>query len=293
MNVLTKLCLGAALTLTLAAPGIAQDQPAAEAAPEPAPALTPDTVVASVNGVDITVGNMALARAALDDQYQQFPPDVLFNGLREQLIQQVLLEQSLKDVPVQLHFLIENERRRMIASEAVGQIADGAATEAAVQEAYDRDYASAPPVKEYNASHILLETQEAAEAALARAKAGEDFGDLARELSTGPSGPAGGQLGWFTPEQLVKPFSDAVVAMTKGEIAGPVQTEFGWHVILLNDVRDKPVPPLAEVRSDIEDTLRQAAAEKAVEAMVNAAQIVKVEGLDPAAVIDGSVFSKE
>jgi peptidyl-prolyl cis-trans isomerase C len=278
------LALGLALTLTLAGPGLAQDT--AKTAE-----LSPDTVVATVNGEKITVGHIALARAALGDQYKQYPPDVLFKGLRKQLIQQVLLEQSLKTIPTELDFLIQNDRRRMIASEAVGQIADAAVTDDAVNAAYDSGYAKATPTKEYHASHILLKTREEAEAALKRAQDGEDFAALARELSTGPSGPNGGDLGWFAPENMVKPFSDAVVEMKVGDVAGPVQTQFGWHVIKLDEMRDKAVPKLEDVRADIEKKLRQDAAEKAVTAMEGKADIVEVDNLDPAAVIDGSVFA--
>lgn len=302
MNMLTKLCLCAAAALAMAQPGFAQDQTAtdmatgAAAAADAAPLkadLSPDTVVAVVNGEKITVGNMALARASLDKKYDQIPPDQLYPALREQLIRQALLEQSLKAMPPQLDYLLQNQRRRAMASEAVGQIADEAVTDEAVKQAYEHDYATAEPSKEYNASHILLGTKEEAEAALKRAQAGEDFGDLARELSTGPTGKNGGDLGWFTADRMVKPFSDAVVAMKPGDVVGPVQTQFGWHIIKLNDVRDQAAPKLDDVRAQIEQQLRQEAAQKAVNDLEASAKIEKTDNLDPTAVLDGSAFTSQ
>jgi peptidyl-prolyl cis-trans isomerase C len=294
MTKLTKLCLGLGLAAGLAGPTLAQDQAQTKAPDQAqAAALTPDTVIATVNGENITVGQIALANAALGDKYKSYPPDVLYKALRNQLVQQALLEQSMKEIPQQLDILIANERRRMIASAAVNKIADAAVTDEAVKAAYAKDYAGAPPTKEYHASHILLKTEDDANAALKRAKAGEDFAALARELSTGPSGPNGGDLGWFSPDHMVKPFADAVVAMKAGDIAGPVQTQFGWHVIKLDEVRDKPVPALADVRADIVKKLRQDAAQAAVKKMQDEAKVVEVDGIDPAAALDGSVFQSK
>jgi len=267
---------------------------ATAAAEAPAVSYTPDTVVATVNGQEITVGHMVLAGAALEDQYRQLPAEILFNGLREQLIQQVVLEQALKEVPRQLEFLIANERRRMLASETVNQIASAAVTDEAVEAAYQRDYVDAPPPgKEYNARHILVKNEEDALAALDRLNAGEDFADVAREVSTDNSAQMGGDLGWYALEHLVEPFANALGEMEIGQTVGPVKTQFGYHIINLLGVRDVPVPTLEEVRSDIESGIEQQAAEEAVRAMVDAAAIVKVEDIDPAQALSGAVFRSE
>ena len=91
-----------------------------------------------------------------------------------------------------------------------------------------------------------------------RLKEGEDFQALAREFSTGPSGPNGGDLGWFAPEQMVKPFADAVVSLDDGEYSSePVQTQFGWHVIMREDSRENEPPTLESVRDSIKQRVEQ------------------------------------
>ena len=105
---------------------------------------------------------------------------------------------------------------------------------------------------EYNARHILVETREEAEEIIGLLDNGGDFATLAQERSTGPSGPSGGQLDWFTPERMVKPFADAVVAMEVGSYSSePVQTQFGWHVILVEDTREQQPPGLDSMRDEI------------------------------------------
>ncbi|MGD2112724.1 MAG: peptidylprolyl isomerase, partial [Gammaproteobacteria bacterium] len=105
------------------------------------------------------------------------------------------------------------------------------------------------PGKEYKARHILVETEDEAKDIITRLDDGVDFSELAKEKSTGPSGPSGGELGWFGAGQMVKPFADAAAAMEKGTYSKtPVQTEFGWHVIMLDDMRDSTPPPFDDVK---------------------------------------------
>jgi len=288
MSTLSKLCLGATLALAVGLAARAQDQ-AQPAAPD---GVSVDTVVATVNGVDITVGHLALARASLPDQYKQLPPDVLFEGLRDQLIQQTVLVQSMPDLPQKLLLLLENDRRATIAGEALSIAANAKVTEDDIAAVYNDQYASAAPGKEYNASHILVATEEEAADIVKRLEGGEDFAELARQLSTGPSGPNGGQLGWFGVGQMVKPFEDAVVALQVGQVSAPVQTQFGWHVIKLNDMRDMAIPPLDEVREDIASQLRRKAAEDVVTSLVDAAKVEKTEGIDPEVIMNRTIFDE-
>lgn len=113
-----------------------------------------------------------------------------------------------------------------------------------------------PGVAEVCSSHILLESREQAEAALARAQAGEDFAALAVELSVGPSGPGGGDLGCNAPGGFVREFADAVLVAEVGAPHGPVETSFGWHVIF---VSERSVPTFEEMRATIEEEIRSAA----------------------------------
>ncbi|MGB5354510.1 MAG: peptidylprolyl isomerase [Woeseia sp.] len=115
----------------------------------------------------------------------------------------------------------------------------------------------APPLQ-FKARHILVETQGEANDVIGRLKDGADFAELAKSTSTGPSGPNGGDLGWFSPNQMVAPFSEAVAALEDGAYTmEPVQTQFGWHVILREDSRDAEAPPLDTVKNEIRQVLQQ------------------------------------
>ncbi|MDU8910204.1 peptidylprolyl isomerase [Aestuariicoccus sp. MJ-SS9] len=254
----------AALAATLAWPVSSQDTP------------TADTVVATVNGVDITLGHMLMVRAGLPEQYQQLPVDVLWDGVMEQLIQQTALSQGEGATETRrVTLALDNERRALLAAEAITAVAEGAVTDEALQAAYDAQYANAAAGMEYNASHILVETEEAAAAIVTELEGGADFAEVAREKSTGPSGPSGGSLGWFGPGMMVAPFEDAVEALEPGTISAPVQTQFGWHVIRLNETRTTTAPALEEVRDALASELQQKAVEDHIDALVGAAEVTR------------------
>lgn len=244
---------------------------------------TQDTVVATVNGTDITVGHMIIAFSQLPAQYQQLPAEVLWDGLTDQLVQQQLLADALGDLPKRGQKTIDNEIRQIRAGELLATIADEQITEDAILAAYNALFADASPEAEYNASHILVETEEEAAAVQARADAGEDFAALARELSTGPSGPNGGELGWFGAGMMVSEFETAVMSMDVGAVSAPVQTQFGWHVIRLNDMRDKPLPTLDEMREQLIGQLQDQLINEKIEELTASAEIVAgaTDGIDP------------
>lgn len=152
---------------------------------------------------------------------------------------------------------LELQRRGALA-QAVAQrfIENTPVSDEEIQAEYERQREVAP--MQYKARHILVDSQGEAVDLIGRLNDGADFAELAKSESTGPSGPNGGDLGWFSPEQMVKPFSDAVVALDNGSFtSAPVQTEFGWHVILREDSRDADAPPLDTVRDKIVQVLRQ------------------------------------
>ena len=130
-------------------------------------------------------------------------------------------------------------------------------TEQEIFNVYEDQIALKPP-KEFHAHHILVDTQSEALSLVEQLQSGADFIELAKERSTGPSAPSGGDLGWFTAQAMVKPFSDAVAAMEDGTFTpAPVQTQFGWHVILREDSRDSAPPPLDSVRDVLAQRLAQ------------------------------------
>lgn len=131
------------------------------------------------------------------------------------------------------------------------------ATDQEIFNMYEEQVALAPP-KEFKARHILVETQGEAIALIEDLQGGADFVELATARSTGPSASSGGDLGWFTAQAMVKPFSDAVSEIEDGAFTTtPVQTQFGWHVILREDSRDSTPPPLDSVRDVIKQRIAQ------------------------------------
>ncbi|WP_164661440.1 peptidylprolyl isomerase [Tropicibacter sp. Alg240-R139] len=250
---------------------------------------TADTVVASVNGEEITLGHMILARAALPQQYQQLPDEVLFQAILDQLIQQNLLKQSRgADVPKHVELALENEQRSLLAADLLEDIASGAMSDDAVQAAYDAQYSEWTGGDEFQASHILVETEEEAKAIKADLDNGADFAAMAKEKSTGPSGPNGGSLGWFGMGAMVPEFEEAVVGLNPGEVSDPVKTQFGWHVVLLSDKRKAEAPTLDAVRGELASKIQQDAVDAKVAELTKAGEIERpeVEGLEPSILRD-------
>ena len=254
-----------ALALSLAATGaFAQD-------------ATADTVIATVGDTEITLGQMIITRAQLPQQYAQLGDDVLFEGILDQLIQQQILADALTDVPGRVDYAVQNERRSLMAGEVINDITNSATTEDAIRAAYDARYAESTPATEYNASHLLVETEEEALAAKTRITDGEDFADVARDVSTGPTGPNGGNLGWFGAGQMVPEFEATTIALSVGDVSDPVKTQFGWHVVTLLETRNQDIPTLDEVRQEISGEIQEAAIQARLTELSEAAAVVKPE----------------
>jgi peptidyl-prolyl cis-trans isomerase C len=230
--------------------------------------VTSDTVVSTVNGKTITVGHLITARARLPQQYQSMEEAVLFQGLLDQLVRQELLAQTLgDDVPQRALITLENERRSLLAGEVIDGLMGQAVTDEAVQAAYDETYATQTAEKEFNAS----------------LEGGADFAELAKEKSTGPSGPNGGSLGWFGPGMMVKPFETAVMELEDGAVSAPVETQFGWHVVKLNESRIKAAPTLDEVREELVTGIQTKAVDEYLEGLMADATIdtIEADSIDP------------
>ena len=268
LTFLSSLALAAAVALPVAA----QDEPGV------------DTVVATVNDTEITLGHMLVARATLPQQYQQLPDDVLFQGILDQLVQQTALADSFTgELPPRVTLSIENETRSLTAGEAIEGVMAEDVSDEELQAAYDAQYKDAEPEQEFNASHILVETKEEADAIKVELDGGADFAEVAKEKSTGPSGPGGGSLGWFGPGMMVPEFEEAVAGMEAGGVSEPVETQFGGHVIKLNETRTGEAPALEDVREELETQVRQTKVQTAIESLTEAAEVDRsaAEGIDP------------
>jgi peptidyl-prolyl cis-trans isomerase C len=274
------LAAGLLAGMTLGTPALAQDTATPEAG----------TVLATVNGVEITLGHAIVMRERLPAQFNSLPDETLMSGIVDQLIDQTLLaglaSESAETDPLDVRLHLENERRGSLAARVIRERIAEAPDEAAVQAAYDARLAAFEPADEFNAAHILVATEEEADELLSRIEAGEDFAALAEEHSTDPgSAASGGSLGWFGPGQMVPEFETAVVALEVGAIAGPVETQFGWHLIRLDDKRQTELPPLETLRGEIASELQEQALQAEVEALRAGAEIVMPEvGVAPEAI---------
>lgn len=218
--------------------------------------------VAVVNGVEIE-------RAVLDTYIQsrlQKPASAASEAEREMVLQELTDIYLLTTQPrakelaagAQLKAQAELQYRGLLTQVVASDyISANPASDAEILAAYEAQNEAAPSLQ-FKARHILVETQAKAEELITRLEDGADFGGLAEVNSTGPSGPNGGDLGWFTPDQMVKPFADAVATLEDGEFTPtPVQTQFGWHVILREDSRENEAPTLESVRDVLKQRVEQ------------------------------------
>lgn len=268
MTLYTPRLIACALALGVSTLASAQETPA-----QKTENITFDTVVATVNGTEITAGQLMLMRLDLPQQYQTLPTDTLFDALLEQAINQQLYSGSLRNITPMITASLLNEERVLRAATAIQQTVEDAVTEAAMEALYQEKYGTAEVGTEYHASHILVETEDEAQKIVSELLAGGDFEALAAEQSLDPSGHNGGDLGWFGKGLMVEPFETAVIAMNPGEISQPVQTQFGWHVIKLMETRVASAPSLDDVREELDGELRQRAIDARLNELLDTAKI--------------------
>lgn len=232
-------------------------------------------IIATVNGQAISIEDRTRVTKQLMSRGQQVDEA----RVTEELVNlEVMKQEAVKlglesnpEVTAQLEIL----KTRILANAAINALTkDIKITDEDVKAEYDQQVAKLD-VKEFKASHILLEDEAAANAVIAEIEGGAEFATVAKEKSTGPSGPNGGDLGWFTAQSMVPEFSQAVGTMKKGDVSKtPVKTQFGYHVIKLDDTRDAEKPKMDQVRAEIEGILTQNKLAAKLEELRKAADIV-------------------
>jgi len=296
MTKFASFLVGVSLTALTALPVMADSTTttAPAAAPAATTPATRDTVLATVNGTNITMGDVIVTYAAVADQYKQMPDDQLFKGILDQLIQQVALEQQVSDTLTPKDVLVlEASKRNYLANVVLDPIAKAAVTDAAMKAAHDAAVAAMPPQTDYHASHILVDSEAKATKLLADINAGKPFADVAMESSTDGSGKNGGDLGWFALGTMVKPFEDAVVAAKVGEVAGPVKTDFGWHLILVTETRVKAPPSMDDMKQQLSNQIQADAIKAYLTDLTDKATVTRTaDGVDPAAMKDAALLDK-
>jgi peptidyl-prolyl cis-trans isomerase C len=254
--------LFAALTASVAAQETAPaEQPAGQPAPgaATAPAAAPDPakVIATIDGKPVTEADLALAQQSVDQQYAQLPPEqrraAAFMAIMEiRLLAEKAVSEGLdkdQDFQRRMAFL----EQRALHSEVIDKDVGAKITDEEVRARYDKQMADTPPVNEVKARHILVKTKEEAEAIIKELDGGADFQKLANEHTTDPSGKtSGGDLGYFAPGQMVPEFETAAFALELGKYTtAPVQSQFGWHIILVEDKRAQQPPAFDAVKDQV------------------------------------------
>ena len=257
----------------------------------PARADDVDPVVAKVNDTEIHQSDLAVA----EEEAGQLPP-MSPNAKKDYLVQfvtdMILMSQAAeaKKMGDTLEFKrkLAFNREKLLMEQLLQKAAKEALTDKAMHDVYDEAAKQMGQEREVHARHILIraaagddkaskEAEDKIKAIIVRLKKGEDFAKVASEATEDPSGKAnGGDLGYFSKEQMVPEFSDTAFKLDKGQISEPVKTQFGWHVIKVEDKRVKPVPPFDEVKPQIENYVQRKAQAELVTSLRASAKIEKM-----------------
>jgi peptidyl-prolyl cis-trans isomerase C len=240
-----------------------------------------DTVVARINGVDIRQSDLALAEEDMGQELQQVPQDQRRDHLISYLgdiitVSQMAEQKKLGDNPDfrrRLAFL----RNKLLMGYGLQDEVKSAVTDEARRKVYEDAIKSMADQEEVRARHILVETEDEAKAIVEQLKGGADFATLAKEKSKDPGATDGGDLGYFVKDQMVKEFAEVAFKMYPGQTSNPVKTQFGWHVIKLEDRRQKQAPAFDSVKEQIDTFLARKAQTDYVSKL---RQSAKIERLD-------------
>lgn len=235
--------------------------------------------IGSAGDISVTLGEVL----AFQDQIGGYNGDATTENLQnlvEQLILQKKLAQSV-EIDEVLEIKIAAARDSVLSNYVIEQAIKDGVTEEFIQSQYDELVGETPPMIEWQASHILVDSEDEANAVLARINAGEDFAELARELSKDPgSGANGGDLGYFSTGMMVPEFEAAVQNMEVGEVSPIVQTDYGYHIIKLVDEREAPKPTLDEVREQLVPYVEQVFVEDYIANLLEGTEVTLAEGAD-------------
>ena len=271
-----SLGLLSATLLTTATLGFAKDEPAKSNEPSKNPQISADAVVATVNGVDITMqdlGEFLNYQRSANPGKQPDPNNIMNEVINREIIKQEAIKQGVEKRPEFIEDL-EFQRSNLLVNTLLAEQIDKAdLSDEAVKKEYEAQIKGVD-LTEYKARHILTKTEDEAKAIIKQLKNGEDFVALAKEKSTGPSGRNGGDLGWFQSASMVPEFAAALKGMKKGEISqSPVKTQFGWHVIKLEDSRKKAPPSLEESKDRVKTILANKAVQNYLKGLRDSAKV--------------------
>jgi peptidyl-prolyl cis-trans isomerase C len=236
-----------------------------------------DEVIARVNGTPIRYSDVSFADEEMSAALAQLEPNVRFQYLLGLLIDRRIVALAAEEKKVGDDPAVKR-RQEYFNEKALRdfywvQLMQDRVSDEAVRAWYDKYIASAPPEQEAHARHILVDTEVKAKAIAAEIAAGKSFEDAANEHSRDGSGHDGGDLGWFAKDDMVEAFGNAVFSMKPGDISGPVQTQFGWHLIQLVAFREMPKPAFEEAKEEIFRKLAREEGQKLIESLRKEAKI--------------------
>jgi peptidyl-prolyl cis-trans isomerase C len=279
--------LGLALATGLGGPvaGRAASPPAPATAAAPAnPLPPPNAVVARVNGTAVRLADVEAAQQSLPPQVQKLPLAQIYPLLLDRLVDATLVTEAGQnehlDQDPALQERLKLYRDHLIQEAYIEQLLKGAETEDRLQARYQQLLKDEKPQQEVRARHILVKTEAEAKSIIAQLNKGADFATLAKKYSTDPGAASGGDLGYFTRDEMVPAFSAAAFALPVGKYTEtPVKTEFGWHVIQVEDRRVKKPPTFEEARAEVTRLVARAAIEAQLKQLRSGAKI-EMYGLD-------------
>ena len=247
-----------------------------------------DPVVARANGVDIRQSDLALAEDEVGANMPQMGPDQKRDYLITYLADVIVLAQAAEQQKVadrdDVKHRIQLERNKVLMETLLQDAGTAATTDDAMHKVYDDAVKQMSGEQEVHARHILVATEDEAKAIEDQLKKGADFATLAKEKSKDPGAAEGGDLGYFTKDQMVPEFAEVAFKLDKGQISDPVHTQFGWHIIKVEDKRIKPTPTFDEVKGQLENYVAHRAQADLVSKLRSAAKIERLDqpAADPA-----------
>ncbi|GEP01230.1 peptidylprolyl isomerase [Methylobacterium haplocladii] len=287
MTMLSRFLRPSALALSLMLPGAALAQetsatPSAPSAAAPAAKLSPDTVVAKVNGNPITQGDLniagedpALSLPGVDEAGKK---GLLVDYMIDLRVGAQAADAAKVGDSPEFKRKLAYFRDKLLLDDYLEQEAKKAVTPDAAKALYDQTVKAMKPEEEVHARHILVDNEADAKKIAARVKGGEDFAKIAGETSKDPGSKAeGGDLGWFTKERMVAPFAEAAFKMSPGQVSDPIKTQFGWHVIKLEEKRTKPVPSFDEMKEQVDQYLTRKAQQDVILKLREAAKVERTD----------------
>ena len=245
-----------------------------------------DPVVARVNGVEIRQSDLTLAEEDVGSEIQAASPEAKREHLIAYLADMIMVAQAADKKKVtdnpefkrRLAFL----RTKLLMGFELQEETKSAITDEAMHQTYDNAVRSAAGEEEVHARHILVENEDEAKAILADLKGGSDFATLAKEKSKDPGAAEGGDLGYFTKDQMVPEFAEVAFKMYPGQLSNPVKTKFGWHIIKVEDKRTKKPPQFEQVKDQIEAFLARKAQAEFISKLRQSGKIERVDATSEA-----------